>query len=657
VPEIWSSLAGQGSAALDAQGVEAIPSTSGQVLGAAFDEGLAHNLGPGLFRSADYFRTQTGVLGVDEYGRPIMGEPEALLDPETANRDYGIKGVLSFDTPVAASVAQDLNARKHAEIERQDIIQRRETGLLTGGAARFSANLAAGLLDPLGLAVGFIPVVGEAREALWLARATEAAGMAGRAAVRFGTGAAGGALGMAALTPLEAGLSRQEHEDFTAADALRNIAIGGLFGGGLHAVGGAIADRVTGRYANPLTQRLDEAGPEARAALLQGAISQHLDDRPVNVAAALDGLDAERAERELLQWVGVQERIDRRAEAALADITASETRTAARRTALAETGEVRLAELQRQAVEVRAEHERALREADAAVDPVTQERLGQIEAELSRPIAAARRADLEAEQSMLREGARTTPAGDALERARSLAQAEGLARDLGRTERQSAAVEQQLTRRQAELASGETAAQRAFDIATTRLDSQQRTLQDLTERTIRRIARQGGVAMSDEEISAAAYRLLRAPAGEVRPEVARVLGRRPGETAPPAPKDLRATLQPDLKTLQQQKLQAAREVAHPPPEPAHPAQAAADEASRAPVETLDDVTRDNAALEQEMGIATPEAARPAAPTAPAQALSDPAVAAAREAGARALAEGEARASAFERAAACLLRGG
>ena len=259
--------------------------------------------------------------------------------------------------------------------------------------------------------------------------------MAGRAAVRLGTGAAGGGLGMASLQPLEAGLSAQEHDDFTAATAFRNIAIGGLFGGGLHVVGGAVADRLTGRYANPVTQRLEEAGPEARASLLQGAISQHLDDRPVTIAGALDGLDAERAERELLQWVGVQERLDRRAEAALADITAGETTAATRRAALAANGEARLVELKRQAEETRAEHMRALDAAEQPADPATASRLGQIEAELSSPIPARRRADLEAEQQMLHEGARTMPEGDALERERSLAQAEGLARDLGRTER------------------------------------------------------------------------------------------------------------------------------------------------------------------------------------------------------------------------------
>ena len=46
---LYSSIAGQGSAALEGQGIDAIPSTSGQVLGAAFEEGLAHNLMPRLF--------------------------------------------------------------------------------------------------------------------------------------------------------------------------------------------------------------------------------------------------------------------------------------------------------------------------------------------------------------------------------------------------------------------------------------------------------------------------------------------------------------------------------------------------------------------------------------------------------------------------------
>jgi hypothetical protein len=278
--------------ALAAQGSDAVPSSSGEVLGAAFGEGLAENLFPRLIRQYRRTIAETGTVGFDEFGNRIGADPEPLIDAETANSEYGIKGHLSFDKPVPQSVARDLFEHKRDQIEREDTIARREGGLLTGGAARFTASTAAGLLDPINLAVGFIPIVGEARLAGLLASAGSAAARAG---VRAGIGAAEGAAGMAALQPLEFGLSRGEREDYTMAMALRSIALGGVLGGGLHAGIGAAADRATGRYRNPITQRLEDAGPEARETLLQGALAQTIEGRPVEVAPALDAFEAVRA--------------------------------------------------------------------------------------------------------------------------------------------------------------------------------------------------------------------------------------------------------------------------------------------------------------------------------------------------------------------------
>lgn len=285
-------------AAINEQGTEAVPASTGEVLGAAFGQGLSANLFPRMMRSQGRFAAETGVLAVDEFGRPVMGEPDPVIDPETANSQYGIKGVLSFDKPVPQGVARDLHDHKQAEIEREDAIARRESGLLTGGAARFTANIAAGLLDPVNLAAGFIPFVGEERAAALLGRgALETMAAGERAGVRALTGAGQGAAAMTALQPLEFGLSRGEREDYTMADALRSIAMGAVLGGGLHTVGGAVADRVTGRYRNPLTQTLEDAGPETREALLQGSLAQQIEGRPVDVAPALDALAPEAAPR------------------------------------------------------------------------------------------------------------------------------------------------------------------------------------------------------------------------------------------------------------------------------------------------------------------------------------------------------------------------
>jgi hypothetical protein len=281
-----------GSAALTEQGTYAVPSTTGEVLGAAFGEGLAENLTPRIFRSAIRSAAEFGGMTFDAAGNEIMAPPETPMDTEAVNAEFGIPGQLKFDKPTPRSVAQDLYEHKREQILRQDIIDRREGGVLTGGVARFGTNILAGAVDPLNLAVGFIPVLGEARTAMLLEQAGSAAGRAG---IRAGLGGAQGAVAMAALQPLEFALSRGEHEDYTMADALRSIALGTVLGGGLHATIGAGIDRYTGKYRNPIAQLLEDAGPEVRQGLLRGALAQTIDGRPVNLEPSLDLADALRA--------------------------------------------------------------------------------------------------------------------------------------------------------------------------------------------------------------------------------------------------------------------------------------------------------------------------------------------------------------------------
>jgi hypothetical protein len=232
---------------------------------------------------------ETGAMITDEAGNAVMAPPEPTIDTEAVNAEFGIPGHLKFDKPTPRSVAQDLYEHKRDQILRQDIIDRREGGVFTGGATRFGANILAGAIDPLNLAVGFIPVLGEARIAMLLEQAGSAAARAG---IRAGLGGAQGAVGMAALQPLEFALSRGEREDYTMADALRSIAVGAALGGGLHAGIGAAIDRVTGKYRNPISQLLEDSGPEVRQGLLRGALAQTIDGRPVNLEPSLDLADA-----------------------------------------------------------------------------------------------------------------------------------------------------------------------------------------------------------------------------------------------------------------------------------------------------------------------------------------------------------------------------
>lgn len=659
------------SITLQEMGSDVIPAGSGEVFGAAFGQGLASNLTPRMIRSQGRLAAETGLLGVDEFGRPIMGEAEPLIDPETANADYGIKGALSFDKPVPQSVAKDLYEHKHAELVRQDTIARREGGLLTGGAARFSANMMAGVLDPINIATGLIPVVGEARVASLLGRgAIETLGAAERAGVRAISGGVSGAAGMAALQPLEFGLSRQEHEDYTASDALRSIAIGGLLGGGIHVVGGAVADRVAGRYANPLTQRLEEAGPEARETLLQGAVAQHLEDRPVNVAPALDVFDAVRAETELTRWADRQRRLDAETDAALEQITTREAR-AARSRAQQQQTEARLVDLRRQADDLQSEIAQRTEEARASVDPVTQERLAQIDQELSAPIPAERRLALEAEQRMLAEGSRTTPAEDVLARERSQAQATGAAAELGRVERRAAAAEARQARAREAAAMQERAANRGFAAQSRRIEAQQAMLRDLTARSVQRLAGRAGAQLSADEVAAFTHRILRAPPENARAETQAVLNdiaSRRGQAPSARLADQPVSEAPVIDALRQQQTEAVQRLAASAREAPGVSDAtlASREAMQDTLDSLPDVERQIAEIQSriapepqastEAGSA-PAAAREAAPAAEPAPPVAPEHRAAIAAADAEVELAQARAAAYERAANCIIRGG
>jgi len=264
------------SVTLRGMGVDALETTSGQVAGAVAGSAWASNLSPRLLRAAR--RGDMPIMDEDmgAFGAPDM-PPEPTMDPEEANRRYGLKGVLSFDKPVTEVIAKDLHDARVAEMKRQDIIERRGDGVMSGMIARGATSLAVGLLDPLNLAIGFIPIVGEVRGAALVANAGSTAGRIG---ARAAIGAANGAGGMALMEPLNFVLDQQERNDWHMSEALRNVAFGGLIGGGLH---------VAMAYPRaPISRRLEALAPEDRAAVLQAGIAQHLDDAPVNIAPLID---------------------------------------------------------------------------------------------------------------------------------------------------------------------------------------------------------------------------------------------------------------------------------------------------------------------------------------------------------------------------------
>lgn len=652
-------------------GLDAVPSGLGDAVGSEFTGGFQGSYGPRIARSL----TRAGVNPLDPEGigsglggltggqdnggaLPGMVSTGPQLAPDEANSKYGIPGVLDFKQPVSDVAAKDLYDAKHAEVLRQDIQNRAPSSF----GVRTAASFVGGMMDPTNLALGLIPGVGEAA-------VTDAlgGGLLARAAGRAVQGATAGAAGMAAVEPLNALLDSQEHTDWTMGDALRNVAFGGLLGGGLHTVLGGLARGP----AQAVSDRIEAAGSEARETLLQGSLGQMMDDRPVTAGPGLDALEAGKALTELRQWQQQQGRIEEDGGTALQAATVPGAPDV--------TGQIgaasdRLAALRATADGFRADAARAGEGATrAGMDPATADRLADVEQELTGTIPSARRARLEDERAMLLDGRDTGQ--DALEAARSGAEQQGLQVATGRADAvadQAEAALQKLrdrdTAARGAVADAQGAADRTFGIQAAQLTSREEVVQALASRTLRRMAGRMGVPLADGEADALAQRVLRQGL-DPREAVEGIAGRRegalasealPGQPGVPASggdgasylQDARASAMSDLKDAAMREDPARATISD-----------AADQAAKSPRDSLADVQAHVAELEATSKPA-PDPDAPAgpdgkpvepvaAPDAKPVSSGDPAVDAA-QAGVEAA---EARASAIQQAAACLIRSG
>lgn len=166
------------------------------------------------------------------------------LDFETATqklKERGMDGDIRIsEAGITEAALNTLMHRKDIERRRQEVFSQAEGGFAQG-AARLGVALGTSVIDPVNIAMAFIPVIGEARYTSMLAKAGSALGRTG---VRAGVGAAEGVAGAALLEPIIAGSRRYEQADYDMADSLLNVAFGGLLGAGLHSVGGAVSDGV-----------------------------------------------------------------------------------------------------------------------------------------------------------------------------------------------------------------------------------------------------------------------------------------------------------------------------------------------------------------------------------------------------------------------------
>lgn len=189
-------------------------------------------------------------------------ELSPVTSPEELNEEFGYLG-LKFEGPTRRRVAEILAKQKREDLIRQDVLSRSPGGFVGTGAV-LTASLAGAIIDPLNVAVSFIPIVGEARAAIWAARV-------GRNTARLSRGAVEGVVGNALIEPAVFTLSRAQQLDYDMTDALLNIGLGGFIGGGLHVAGGKFGDF------------LSRQTPEVREAALRGSVAQVAQGRTVDI--------------------------------------------------------------------------------------------------------------------------------------------------------------------------------------------------------------------------------------------------------------------------------------------------------------------------------------------------------------------------------------
>lgn len=216
---------------------------------------------------------------VSEPEPPVAGDVLKHLEvPDSPD----MKG-LHFTGALPLSVAESMHDAKQEEIQRASIAGNQSGGFVPF-VARQAVGLAAGMLDPLNVAASFMPVVGEARLGAALARSFgEEAG--GRLATAFGVGAARGAAGQAPLVALRYGMSQQEQADYTASNAMADLVMGTLLGGGLHTIVEGTHDWLGRRFRGTPEARVVDADPAAREAAMRASVGAVADGRPVDVAA------------------------------------------------------------------------------------------------------------------------------------------------------------------------------------------------------------------------------------------------------------------------------------------------------------------------------------------------------------------------------------
>ncbi|WP_237614133.1 hypothetical protein [Pseudomonas fluorescens] len=269
-----------------------IPADTGEVFDASFGSAFDTNPTTSLARTEELTAQEQGqamVMGPESYLAPDQGRaaPDTpMLDAQVARERVAGMGLdIKIPDQGIREGALDVLVNRHREqAARQQVLARAGGGSM---GTQVAASLAASLLDPLNVASAFVPVVGPARYSAMLARAS---GPLGRAAVRAGVGAVEGAVGAAIVEPFPLIAANMDQTEYGLSDSLANIALGGVLGGGLHSVGGAVSDALRRRLAtetpaaDSVLNAADRQAPAAAPSSLRTADFERLFDQDPEAA-------------------------------------------------------------------------------------------------------------------------------------------------------------------------------------------------------------------------------------------------------------------------------------------------------------------------------------------------------------------------------------
>lgn len=207
-----------------------------------------------------------------------------LQTPEALNTQYKDIGV-TFDRATSPEEARLIADGRKAQIIRDALIEKTPSGFVSG-AAMFGAGLVAMATDPLEVATMFIPIVGAAGKAAAVARF-------GRVGGRVAVGALEGGVGNALTEPVYYGLSRAQQLDYTMSDALMNVGLGFVLGGGIGGVAGAFARAEPAPRVEMQPPRLEVEALDAdfNREIAGTALRQFITGQAVNISKFLDGTD------------------------------------------------------------------------------------------------------------------------------------------------------------------------------------------------------------------------------------------------------------------------------------------------------------------------------------------------------------------------------